>query len=250
MSDDSKTIIFYDFPSKKAGVNGWNPNTWKTRFSLNYKGIPYKTVWVEYPDVEPTLKALGARPTKKKPDGSPMYTLPAISDPSTGAIITESFDIAQYLDKTYPDKPILPQGTKALQAAFLGTLRSNTRSFFPFGLLMTCEQLLNSKSEVYFREVRKNDVLAGKTVDEVYPRGERAKEEWKNVEEGLGNIDKLMSKEDKFIMGDTVSFADFVVGGYLQWAKNGWGEDSEQWKDMATWHGGRWGRLVKALEAL
>jgi len=179
-----------------------------------------------------------------------MYTLPVIFDPSTGKTVSESFEIAQYLDKTYPDKPILPKGTKALQAAFLDALRGCVGVLGQFGLLLTCEQLLNSKSEGYFREVRKNDILGGKTVDEVFPRGERAKEEWKKLEAGFGKLDGWMNKEDKFIMGDTVSFADFAIGGYLQWAKLGWGEESEQWKDLSTWNDGRWGKLVKNLEAL
>ena len=29
------------------------------RYCLNIKGIPYKTVWVEYPDIEGVLKKLG-----------------------------------------------------------------------------------------------------------------------------------------------------------------------------------------------
>lgn len=37
----------------------------------------------------------------------PPHTLPAIEDPNTGAFIMDSIAIATYLDKTYPDTPIV-----------------------------------------------------------------------------------------------------------------------------------------------
>ncbi|KAF5341579.1 hypothetical protein D9758_014079 [Tetrapyrgos nigripes] len=241
-------ITFYDLPSKKDGVEGWNANTWKTRLSLRYKGLPFKTVWVEYPDVESTLKAAGIPPTSQWPDGRPMYTLPAIVDPSTGAALADSLIIAEYLDKTYPgDKPLLiPTGTKALQAAYIEAVHTSLSTLFQFLLGRTCETLLNPSSDEYFRRTRKE--YMGIDVDALAPQGERVKEEWKNVEAGFGKIATWL-KADEFAMGNTVSFADLVVTAFLEWCKNAWGEDSQQWKDVASWHDGRWGKLVRNLEA-
>lgn len=73
--------------------------------SLQLKGIPFKTEWVEYPDIEPLCKRIGALPTSKKTDGRDHYTLPTIFDPSTGRAISDSLPIALYLDQTYPDSP-------------------------------------------------------------------------------------------------------------------------------------------------
>ncbi|KAF8588673.1 hypothetical protein K439DRAFT_1233675, partial [Ramaria rubella] len=79
------------------------------RILLNYKGIPYKTTWVSYPDIEPTLKKLGCSPTGTKPDdpSKPFYTLPAIIDTSNGTqvVIADSLAIAEYLEAKYPDRP-------------------------------------------------------------------------------------------------------------------------------------------------
>ena len=50
---------------------------------MNIKGLPYRTVWVEYPDIVAVLEKIGAPPAGKAPDGSPKYTLPAIYDPNT-----------------------------------------------------------------------------------------------------------------------------------------------------------------------
>ena len=48
-------------------------------------------------------------------------------------------------------------------------------------------------------------------------------------------------------MGDTVSWADFFTSGYLMYFKNIWGEDSEEWKDIASWNEGRWKKLLDAV---
>ena len=39
------------------------------RYALNYKNLPYKTVWIEYHEIEPVAKKLGAKGTKLKPNG-------------------------------------------------------------------------------------------------------------------------------------------------------------------------------------
>jgi glutathione S-transferase len=77
----------------------------KDRVELNYKGIPYRTEGNEFPDIEPLSKKLGIEPTNHNPDGSALYTLPAIHDSSTGVYIADSTAIAEYLEKTYPSFP-------------------------------------------------------------------------------------------------------------------------------------------------
>jgi len=39
------------------------------RYALNYKRLPYKTVWVEFHEIEPVAKKVGAKPTTAKPNG-------------------------------------------------------------------------------------------------------------------------------------------------------------------------------------
>lgn len=49
-------IILYDLGSLQN--EPFSPLAWRIRLMLNYKGIPYKTVFLEFPDIEPTLKGL------------------------------------------------------------------------------------------------------------------------------------------------------------------------------------------------
>jgi len=121
-------ITFYDI-SSLLGLKTWSPNTWKPRLVLNYKQIPYKTVWVALSDVEDAVKKIGGKPTDVKPNkggGVPMYTLPAILDESgdTPVVVTDSTAIIEYLDAKYPDRPVLPKSGKALEYAFEGFFQS------------------------------------------------------------------------------------------------------------------------------
>ncbi|KAF8131631.1 hypothetical protein EV363DRAFT_1483139 [Boletus edulis] len=59
------------------------------------------------------MKEIGASPNKR-PYGSEVYTLPVLSDPNTGAFITDSWATAVYLDETYPEKPVFPKGSRGL----------------------------------------------------------------------------------------------------------------------------------------
>jgi hypothetical protein len=49
-------IILYDLACTKNVC--FSPTVWRVRLLLNYKRIPYKTVFLEFPDIEPTLKDL------------------------------------------------------------------------------------------------------------------------------------------------------------------------------------------------
>jgi hypothetical protein len=49
-------IVLYDLACSKGLC--FSPVVWRIRLLLNYKQIPYKTIFLEFPDIEPTLKAL------------------------------------------------------------------------------------------------------------------------------------------------------------------------------------------------
>ena len=49
-------IVLYDLACTKNV--SFSPSVWRIRLMLNYKNIPYNTVFLEFPDIEPTLKGL------------------------------------------------------------------------------------------------------------------------------------------------------------------------------------------------
>ena len=143
------------------------------RVVLNYKGIPYRTEWVEFPDIEPLSKKLGIKPTDHNSDGSPLYTLPAIHDPSTGVYVADSTAIAEYLEKTYPNTPsVFPNETIGLQKAFDATFERSLEAVWSF-ILPATNLKLNPVSEEYFRRTR--EISFGKKLEDVIPTGEDRK---------------------------------------------------------------------------
>ncbi|RDX53364.1 hypothetical protein OH76DRAFT_1399261 [Lentinus brumalis] len=245
-------IIFYDIPGNAAKDKAWSPNTSEAflRFNLNIKGIPYRTVWVEYPDIAPLSKRIGAEPTTTNPDGSgsPHYTLPAIYDPNTRTAVAESLAIARYLDRTYPSSgpTLISKETDALHMAFVQAFRD---AYLPDAgqlfLPASCTQL-NPGSEAYFRRTRETWYNA--KLEDFAPVGsEKRAQHWKGVEKALHTIKEWLEAdgtEKMNVMGDRISFADIVVVSHLVWMRLVLGPASEEWTDVMKWDGGHWARFM------
>lgn len=96
-------ITLYDIAQKPPVEESCcAPNPWKARFALNFKQLPYSTTWVGMLDIAKVRRALGAPACRKFADGDDFYTLPVVQDPATGSLVGDSFDIALYLEQTYP----------------------------------------------------------------------------------------------------------------------------------------------------
>jgi glutathione S-transferase len=200
----------------------------RLRFSLNLKGLKYKTVWVEFPDIEALYKQLGLEPTSTK------YTLSVIHDPSTNKAISDSMEIARYLDATYPAAtPLFPPGSEALQ----GIIDRNAFEGLRYIILPITCAYLNPVSEAYYRRTR--EALYGKRLEELSPIGPQREEHWKRVQEAFGVVASLLEGK-KFLLGDTISFADLRIASSVLWIKRSIGAQSQEWKDIEEWNGGRW----------
>ncbi|KAF8660904.1 hypothetical protein AX16_001532 [Volvariella volvacea WC 439] len=255
-ANQDNTIILYDIPSALPN-RAWSPNVWKIRLVLNYKKLPYKTEWVPYSEIAEHCKRIGANPTETNVYGNANhYTLPVIYDPTTKRVVTESSVIARYLDEQYPDTPKVVDvagGFGVLQHTFISSFGPTVLpALSQFSMPKTVEILTPDGIE-YFRRTREGYVYK-KKLEEVVPKKETGDwdREWKNFEEGLGKVDAWFvsgGQDGKaFVTGDSPTFADFVIGGYLTWVKLIFGEDSREWRDIVSWHGGRWGRLIGGLE--
>lgn len=218
-----------------------------TRYVLNYKQLPYTTVALEYTELESKFKKLGVPPSSTKPDGSPLYTSPSILDGELG--VSDSYKIAEYLDKAYPTTPkVIPPGSEALQAAFYDQFGQLLGPLWPLYLPRVAATILNPPSEEYFTVTRTK--VFGKQLKDVEPtEGKEREEAWKQFQANLDVVEGWMSKSPgPFFMGATPTFADFTVASFILALRICFGKESKEWKNIETWNGGRWKDLVKNLE--
>ncbi|KZT69520.1 hypothetical protein DAEQUDRAFT_756893 [Daedalea quercina L-15889] len=249
---ETDVIIFYDIPSIVPG-KAWSPNTWKTRYLLSLKGLPYRTQWVEYPDIAGLHKSFGLPPIQ--PGASAEYTLPMIYDPRTKCAVADSMKIAEYLDEEYPETPVVsPKELRAFQAtfdqAFMGMFLPAIAPLF----VLPVHLLLQSPSQPYWRRTREQAL--GSKLEDVCPPEKHAAQ-WAEVERALGEVAKwLDSAGDGRItyLGGDVEAAprftqtDLCIASFVLWIRIVTGRESEEWRKVEGWHGGRWKRLLDLLE--
>ncbi|RAL65694.1 hypothetical protein DID88_005362 [Monilinia fructigena] len=121
------------------------------RLLLNYKEIPYKTIWIEYPDITPTFKSLGITPN---PTGIP-YTIPTIRLPDS-TYHQDSYSIASTLDASYPDPSLKITSPHLSQVEDL--IPKLQLSIRPLWMPLLATELLNDSSRAYFEETRKERI--------------------------------------------------------------------------------------------
>jgi len=272
MASDSKPIVFYDIktapPVEKTCCS---PNPWKARLALNFKGVPYKTQWTPLPDVASTRKALNVPAVRKFADGSDFYTLPVIHDTATETKVGDSFDIAVYLQRTYPDSgsgnlfpdqkldyhlpeklPILvplsdvrdspypeyANFNQTVDAAFTAHVQLTT-----FGFPFDPEVADICKAEF----VRRASIAGITSWDQFKLEGQGRQNCFKSFEGMLGGLADLYKKNGgPFLLGEKACYADIIVGGWIKMYQRCL--PKEEWEQVAGWHDGTFGKLADALE--
>lgn len=107
--------------------------------------------------------------------------------------------------------------------------------------------VLNPPGEDYFISSRK--ILLGIPLTDFEPKGEERVEAWQRVQAAFDALYGWLKKSPgPYFMGETVSFADFVVGGLLYGLEVVFGDDSQEWKDISGWNDGGWAEFKKNLE--
>ncbi|KAJ1301082.1 hypothetical protein OPQ81_003500 [Rhizoctonia solani] len=224
-------IIFYDLGDGKG--SSWPANTYKTRLTL--------------PEIEPKLKELGVGPTS---DTHPRYTLPVIADPSSDpngkpTYVAESFAIAAYLDEKYPapEYPaIFPPGTRGVQHLLINQYFPTLNALMGTLLYPKVPQFFDEKSVEYLRRTRPPETF--KSLAE----GEETKK-WLEVRDKFIDLAKSLdlNRGDLFIIGSQPSFIDFYLGGLFSVIEK---VDDAQMREIASWHGGRWGNYWGRLREI
>ncbi|KAF7313991.1 GST N-terminal domain-containing protein [Mycena chlorophos] len=257
-------ITLYDLQS--ASPQPWAPNIQRIRFILNYKRLRYQTVFVEFPDVEATLRSIGAPPSAMRSDGRPLYTLPVLVDPTRNPqaphVLVNPNLIAEYLESAYPAYPIFPAGTRALQTLFVHYIQEVfVKPLLPI-LVPLSQQSLPERSQSHFRHHSTSNtshVRHGSTMGtpgppspssamQMLPPGPVREQAWRAVQEQFDFLAVILDKNANDGVGDgvvacgaEVSYADFALCSVLVWIQRMAANDG--WARIRDWNGGRWARL-------
>jgi hypothetical protein len=192
-------------------------------------------------------------------DGSAFPTLPVISDPiasSPALHIGDSFEIAVHLQNAHissdPSRPLLfpaseGNGSIAEQRAFNDAVNE---VFTIYGAPLAGVYMpFDPRTEA----ADKADMLsrfpaAGKWEDFEIPKGSARRNEVLAAFEGM--LDQKLGGRfpgpTPFVDGrETPMYADFVIGGWLQFMRT----CLPEWEALRDeWAGGKWGKLFDALE--
>ncbi|PSR77832.1 hypothetical protein BD289DRAFT_444769 [Coniella lustricola] len=199
----SQQITLFDLANQQGTC--WSLNPWKTRFVLNFKGLDYKTEWLEYPNIKPRLEP--------HLPGLEAYTSPTIVY-SDGRYVADSRAIAELLEREHPspslhlDAPVLKK-LEGLVAELMPKIRV---VYMP----VVYKRILHQDQANIDYWVATRTKRAGMTLDEMEKK--EGGTVWQEAAEPyLRQVTELLKENDKgpFFLGDTVSYADFVWAGLL-----------------------------------
>ncbi|EEU36273.1 uncharacterized protein NECHADRAFT_52941 [Fusarium vanettenii 77-13-4] len=266
----SDTIVLYDIAHKPPVEESCcSPNPWKGRFALNFKGVPYSMKWVGLPDISRVRQGFELPAGRKLADGSDFYTLPILEDPATGVKLGDSFDIAVWLQQTYPDSgagDLFPEQTldftfvplfdfpaplsEQSDGGFPEYLRFNTNVDTAFSshvpLMVENMPLDPATAEQSKAEFVRRSGL--KSWDDFMLSPEARTGILASFKNMLGDLAKLYTKnaDGPFLLGQKVSYADFIVGAWLRMSMITL--PKSEWEDVKSWHDGVFGKLHDALD--
>ncbi|KAF4434692.1 glutathione S-transferase [Fusarium acutatum] len=213
-ADRQPEIILYDLACIKKTC--FSPVVWKIRLMLNYKDIPYKTIFLEFPDIEPKLKELGLE-AHDSSSSSARYTVPTIHHVPTGKYIMDSPAIAEFLESTYPDPP-LPLSSE-LGREIETKARGAVGPAFRISVTPRENLILSPRAQEYFRA--KNEARVGCKLEDLMDP-EKEEETWQAVADKMSELSDLMlTNKDKgpFLLGEKPSYTDLFIAASLQSAR-------------------------------
>ncbi|GKZ54657.1 hypothetical protein AnigIFM49718_010474 [Aspergillus niger] len=269
-SNPTPTMTYYDIAMRPPVTrNAAAVNPWKARLALNFKNAPYSTTWVKLPEVSKVRRSLNLPACRKFADGSDFYTLPILSDATTNSVIGDSFDIAVYLQKTYPAsgggdlfppqnldyelkeelKVLVPLSERNdIEYADYAKFNNNVDAAFSVHTMLMVQKMPfdpETAEESKAEFVRRAGL---KSWDDFTLEGEKREQVLASFREMLKDLARMFERDPSgpFLLGERPSHADFIVGGWLRMSRVTL--PSTEWEQLREWHGGVFGRLHDALD--
>ncbi len=178
----------------------FSPHCWKAVMALHHKGLEFEEKPLAFTEIP-------------KVEGEATKIVPLLRDEDT--LVSDSFQIALYLEETYPFAPSLfgGEGGKAMARFVEGYSQTTIHPAVTAIALMDIYNMLAPADQVYFRESR--EALLGKPLEEAFPDRDAASAAFPDKLRPL----RHMLRSQPFIGGQSPLFGDYIVFGALQWLK-------------------------------
>ncbi|KAJ7254967.1 hypothetical protein B0H12DRAFT_1114349 [Mycena haematopus] len=282
-SDSHAALVLYDIATDPPHTP-YAPNPCKTRYALNFTKAPYRTEWIDIPDIAAVRTALHCPASRNFLDGSDFHTLPMLQDTTPGAefVLGDSLDIACYLASraaAWGGGALFPADSTRHGLDYISPHMHEAMSFVPLSAREAADPDLADYAHFNTHVDATFTTFVGLTVQNMaraFPPASAARTKalfaqragvsaWDDLtggaiadaekraglfrafETGVAGLAGLYAqKEGPFLEGQTPSYADFVVGGWLKEFNRFL--EKEEWAEFCTWHGGVFGRLHEALQ--
>ncbi len=189
-------IKLYDLCGRDERLR-FSPYCWRVRMALAHKGLEFSTVAWRFRDKQ----ALAFADYDK---------VPVLCDGDN--VVTDSFEIMRYLDKAYPDAPVLGEGISYHRALLFKCFVERSVNPALFRIIgMDLFAAVDPDDRDYFRETR--EARFGCTLEEFH-QPEQGKQQ---LQQALAPVRDLL-KESAFLDGDTPSGCDYLLFGSMMWA--------------------------------
>ncbi|HEX4327235.1 MAG TPA: glutathione S-transferase family protein [Burkholderiales bacterium] len=181
----------------------FSPYCWRTRMALKHKQLEVETIPWRFTDKEVIAPYYAAPP----------MLVPVLLDGEVA--VTDSWNIAEYLEQAYPGKPGLFEGEADKRHARFLKHWTETQLTAPIMRMIALDihNCAADKDREYFRSSREKRM--GKALEEVVADREATRADFGKLLLPLRNA----VKEQPFLCGAAAAYGDYVVFGHFQWAR-------------------------------
>lgn len=177
----------------------FSPFCWRARMALAHKGLE-----AEYVPCRFTDKSLFAFSGQDR--------VPVLQDGDTA--VADSWDIACYLEDTYPDRPSLFGGVVGRgEARFINEWIPALSRPILMSVIKDIHDHSHPDDRAYFRDSREKRL--GRTLEEIDAERDRRKAA---IEANMVPLRMTLTKQP-FVCGDAPGYGDYIVFGMFQWAR-------------------------------
>ncbi len=178
----------------------FSPYCWRVRMALAHKGLDVETIPWRFTEKDAIAF-------------SGQGLVPVLRDGDT--VVHDSWAIAEYLDKTYPDRPALIEGEQGRALASLTRHYAQNVLATPMlkGVVGDLFKAIAPGDQPYFRESREKRLGMKLEQFQIAPEAAAAQ-----LGVALSPVRALL-KEQPFVNGRRPAFADYCLFGVFMWAR-------------------------------